>query len=71
MSKDMQFQVELMTRDLAIMLMEEYGWDMKHSMDELYASETFSKLNDERTGLYYQSPVYVFDYLREELGARG
>ena len=26
---------------------------------------TFSKIEDPDTGLYYQSPVYVFDILKE------
>ena len=36
-------------------------------MDALYKSRTFSKVEDPRTGLYYQSSVYVFQYLKEEM----
>lgn len=67
MSDDVQFQVECLTTDLTVMLMEEYGWDMRHALDELYTSETFRRLNDESTGLYYESPVYVFSYLKSEI----
>ena len=28
---------------------------------------TYEKLQDERTGLYFQSPVYVYDFFQKEL----
>ncbi len=67
MSKDMQFQIECLAAELTEMLMETYGWDMRKALDELYASETFSKLNNPACGLYYQGAVYVFDYLKSEI----
>lgn len=30
-----------------------------------------SKIEDPDTGLYYQSPVYVFDFLKDEFNAAG
>jgi len=33
----------------------------------LYTSETFDRLQDESTGLYYQSPGYVYSFLLNEL----
>lgn len=39
----------------------------KNSLDELYSSETFKRLNDPACGLYYESPVYVFSYLQNEI----
>lgn len=67
MSKDMQILIEFLAADLAEMLMEEYGWDMLKALDELYNSKTFEKINDPRCGLYYQGPVYVFDFLKREI----
>ncbi len=29
--------------------------------------KTFEKLNDPECGLYYQGPVYVFDFLKKEI----
>lgn len=49
------------------MLMEKYGWDIKKALDELYSSETFARLNDPACGLYYESAVYVFSYLQNEI----
>ncbi len=67
MSKDIQFQIECLAAELTEMLMEAYGWDMRKALDELYASETFSKLNNPACGLYYQGTVYIFDYLKSEI----
>jgi hypothetical protein len=39
----------------------------KRALDELYTSETFKRLNDPKCGLYYESPVYVFTYLENEI----
>jgi hypothetical protein len=64
---DIQFQIECLSTELVTMLMAEYNWDMKHALDELYASETYSKLNDPDCGLYYQGAVYLFDFLKREI----
>ena len=49
------------------MLMETYGWDMRRALDELYSSETFARLNEPECGLYYESAVYVFSFLKNEI----
>ena len=58
---------ECMMRDLAMMLIKKYNVSLSEALDILYNSETFEKLQDERTGLYFQSPLYVFDFLQKEL----
>ncbi|MBP1615370.1 MAG: hypothetical protein H6Q13_2818 [Bacteroidetes bacterium] len=67
MNNDIQFQIECLSTELTTMLMDEYGWDMKHALDELYSSETYKRLNDPESGLYYESAVYVFSYLKNEI----
>ena len=49
------------------MLVDRYGWDIKKALDEVYSSETFKRLNDPQCGLYYESAVYVFSYLQNEI----
>ncbi len=39
----------------------------KHLINELYSSTTFAKLNDPECGLYYQSAVYIFQFLKSEI----
>ena len=58
--------IERLREDIVPMIMEEYHLTDKDAFDRLYKSMTFSKIEDPQTGLYYQSPVYVFDMLKEE-----
>lgn len=67
MNKDAQFLIECLTEDLIAMLMDTYGVSLDEAADRLYNSRTYSLLENENSGLYYQSAVYVFDMLREEL----
>ena len=67
MNQDIQFQIECLAAELVQMLIEEYGWDVRRSLDELYSSVTFEKLNDPECGLYYQGAVYVFQFLKSEI----
>lgn len=67
MMKDKQFLVESLVKELVEMLMKEYGWDMQKSLDVVYSSETFAKLEDERSGLYYQGAVYVYSFFKQEI----
>ena len=65
--KDIQYMNECMMRDLAVMLINKYNISLAEALDILYNSETYEKLQDPSTGLYFQSPVYVFDFLQREL----
>ena len=65
--KEKQFLVESLGKELIEMLMSDYGWDLQKSMDVLYSSETFAKLEDERSGLYYQGAIYVYSFLKQEI----
>ncbi len=40
---------------------------MTEALDMVINSETYEILRNERSGLYYQSPLYVFDFLVNEL----
>ncbi len=65
--RDKQFMIECLTSDIIMMLMEDRGLSMADAMSLLYNSKTYEKLEDERTGLYYQGAVYVMEFLEEEL----
>lgn len=67
MTKDERFLVEHLSNELVEQLISDYAWDIQKAMDVLYNSETFSKLEDPRSGLYYQSLVYVYSYLKSEI----
>lgn len=67
MSEDVQFQIECLSTELVEMLIDKYGWDIKKALDELYSSETYKRLCNSECGLYYESPIYVFSYLQNEI----
>ncbi|MBR6082703.1 MAG: hypothetical protein IKP62_07245 [Salinivirgaceae bacterium] len=61
---------ECMTRDVISMLVEKKGLAISDAMELFYNSQTFEKLSDPKTGLYFQSPVYVFDTLEQEMAKK-
>ena len=61
------FMVETLTRELITRLIEERSLTMREAMDIVYNSKTYNALNNLDTGLYFQSPAYVYDVLEEEI----
>ena len=57
-----------MVKHLALRLMDD---DPQITMEQALAtvinSETYQRLQDDATGLYYQSPGYVYSFLENEL----
>lgn len=64
---DFDYMLEGMARDLTVMLMERRKMPMADALDTLYNSETYEKLSDPRSGLYFQAPGYVYDFLDKEI----
>ena len=58
--------IECLTRDVIALLMERDGLTMTEAMDKFYCSQTYNSLSNPETGLYFQSPVYIFDELKNE-----
>jgi hypothetical protein len=67
--QERQFLIETLCEDLIPMIMMEFQMTDKEAINKLYTSNTFSKIEDEKTGLYYQSAVYVFDIFKEEFAS--
>lgn len=67
--QERQFLIETLCEDLIPMIMMEFQMTDKEAIDKLYTSNTFLKIEDEKTGLYYQSAVYVFDIFKEEFAS--
>lgn len=67
MSKDVEFVIEELVKELALRLMEERALSMKGALDTIYNSETYTKLLDLRTGLFSQSTAYVYSILETEI----
>lgn len=65
--KDFDFMVDILTRDLITLLMERQNMEMKAAFDVFYNSDTYEALNRPESGLYFQSPKYVYSILETEL----
>lgn len=64
---DIQYLTEALTVDLAEMLSKDFNMSILESLDTLYNSETYQKLTNPDTGLYFQSSLYVYSYLKQEI----
>lgn len=65
--KDFQYMLECMERDVATLLVEKRGMTIRQALGVLYDSETYRLLQISNTGLYFQSPQYVYSFLQEEM----
>lgn len=65
--KDFEFMLDIQTRELVKLLMERKSFDMKQAFDTIYNSDTYAALQRPDTGLFFQSPQYVFSILETEL----
>ena len=53
---------------LAVMLMQQHeGMSMQEALSMVFQSDTYQKVMEDNTRLYYQSPMYVFSFLEQEL----
>ena len=66
MSK-VQQMIEYMVQDLVEMLTETQGIEYDAAMRIIYDSQVYEKLIDIETGLYRESPSYVYGLLQDEL----
>lgn len=62
-----QQMVEYMVQDLVEMIVEVKGMEYDQAMRILYDSATYEKLTDIETGLYRESPAYVYGLLQDEI----
>lgn len=58
--------IEYITGDIVSFIMEDTKLPINEAMQKLYNSQTFLKLNDTETGLYLESPAYVYDIYKSE-----
>lgn len=65
MSKQ-ELLIEYITSDLVSFIMEDSKISLSEALQRLYLSQTFAKLNDVETGLYLESPLYVYDIYKTE-----
>ena len=64
---EIEYMNECTARDVITMLVEKRNLTIAEAMNLFYTSKTFENLNNPETGLYFQSPVYIYDILEQEL----
>lgn len=65
--KEFQYMKEAVSAELAELLSNDFGKTITETLDTLYGSETYVKLCNPNTGLYFQSTQYIYTILKEEL----
>ena len=65
--KQIDFIINCDVEEIVSYLQEDYGMKIIDAFNTVYNSNIYKKLIDTETGLYIQSPLYIYDYLKEEI----
>ena len=60
------YMIEELTKDMVRLLCKEQGMSLDEALRCVYTSETYNKLTNLNTGLYFQSTAYVYALLMQE-----
>ena len=66
-ASEFEYMKEGLVKDMAMLLIEERGMSMADALDTIYLSDTYAKLSEPATGLYYQSTRYVLSFIISEI----
>ena len=58
--------IEYTTQDIVAYIVEERHLSLSDAMHSFYTSKTYEKLMDKETGLYLESPAYVYSIFQDE-----
>lgn len=67
MSEIDQMKLDMVTNIASLLMDEQPQLTMEQALATVINSDTYLRLQDDKTGLYYQSPRYVLSFLRTEL----
>ena len=59
--------IEYMIEDIVVMFATDQNIEYDEAMNKFYNSKVFEKLQDIETGLYLESPEYVYDLFKDEM----
>lgn len=65
--KQINFIIDCDVEGIVSLLQEDYGMKILDAFNTVYNSNIYKKLIDTETGLYIQSPLYIYEYLKEEI----
>lgn len=58
---------DMVTKLAVLLIKDNKASTMTDALDIVINSETYQRIINDKTALYYQSPRYVYDFLRTEL----
>ncbi len=64
---DREFLIEANIQDVLKYIIVDFGLSITEAMRKFYVSEVFEKLQNKDTGLYLESPAYIYDLYQNEL----
>lgn len=62
-----QHLVRMIVSEMTISLMRDKNMTLQQALKTIYHSRIFQAIDDERTGLYTQSPLLAYSYLKREI----
>lgn len=62
--KDFEFMKEVLIREMLTILVEEYHMTISEAFEKLYTSDLLQKIENPKSGLFFQSPRYVLSDLK-------
>lgn len=62
-----QMKLDMVTNLVSLLMEANPQMTMEQALSTVFNSDTYLRLQDEKTSLYYQSPRYVFSFLQTEL----
>ena len=67
MAFEAQQLIDNIVKEMAKRLMRDKQFTLREALETVYYSQLYEKLTDLSTGLYYQSPLYNYEYLMHEM----
>lgn len=64
--KQRQFIINCDVEEIVSFLQEDYGMSTIEAFDTIYNSKTYEKLINVDNGLFIQSPLYIYEYLKRK-----
>ena len=64
---DRKFLIEVNIQDVLKYIITDFDISITEAMRRFYVSEVFAKLQNTDTGLYLESPAYIYDLYRDEV----
>lgn len=67
MNGEERFLMQSRVQKLTLFLMRDYGMSIPEAFGTVYNSRLYELLVNKETGLYYQGPVYLYNFLQREI----